>query len=57
MKLNILFIALVSGLSAWTPVKSEVTHIQHREDNLLVMVQNDTWQPENFKNGLSIPAA
>lgn len=57
MKLNILFIALVAGLSAWTPVKSEVTHIQHREDNLLVMVKNDDWQPENFKNGLSIPAA
>jgi hypothetical protein len=56
MKLHILLLALVSGLSAWTPVKSEVTHVQHREDNLLVLVRDDTWQPENFQNGISIPA-
>jgi hypothetical protein len=57
MKRQILFLALVSGSVAWTAAESEVTHVQHREDNLLVMVRNDTWEPENFQNGKSVPAA
>lgn len=57
MKRHTLFLAMVSGLVAWTPVKSEVIHVKHREDNLLVKVRNDDWQPENFQNGKSVRAA
>jgi hypothetical protein len=57
MKRHILFLVLVPVLIASIPAKSEVIHVKHREDNLLVKVNNDTWQPENFQNGKSVPAA
>jgi hypothetical protein len=51
------FIAFtVLGLLLWTPAQSEVIHRQFSEDNLLVMVRNDTWQPDGFEIGLPVPA-
>jgi hypothetical protein len=57
MKIKRSIVLTIFCLVAWLPVQSEVVHRQFSEDNLLVMVSNDAWQPENFENGVTIPAA
>ena len=52
-------IALTITLASILPglVFSEVFHRQVNDKNLFVDVKNDPWQPKEFKNGTTIPAA
>lgn len=49
-------LTVTSALTAWAPVQADVIRRQFSEDNFMVKVSNDTWQPENFENGTTVPA-
>jgi hypothetical protein len=55
-KAKYLFTLLVLGLITWSATQAEVKHRQFNELNSITYVSNDSWQPENFDNGIVIPA-
>jgi hypothetical protein len=55
-KIN-LFIALAAGTLAWIKAPADILHRQLADDSTRVLVSKDSWQPENFKEGIGIPAA
>ena len=57
MKVCYSILVVILGMLAWVQVQAEVIHRQFSEHSLLVKVTDDSWQPENFENGIPIPAA
>ncbi len=45
-----------SGLVGSTPALAEVTHMQSNEFTKVTYVSGESWQPENFVNGTTLPA-
>jgi len=52
LTLTVTAIALLS----WAQAQAEVVERKFSENNLLVKVTNDDWQPENFDTGIHVPA-
>jgi len=50
-------LALIPGLLATSPTQADVEHRQLNSRNAITYVSNDSWQPEDFDNGTTIPAA
>ena len=50
------FLTVTTSLLGWSPVQAEVIRLQRSAENLMVVVSDDSWQPENFVNGTTIPA-
>ena len=59
MKYKRLYFAVftvTSALLGWIPVQADVNYQRFRDENIMVDVSMDSWQPENFSNGTTIPA-
>jgi hypothetical protein len=56
MKVYFTILAVGLGLAGWLPAQAEVIERQFSENNLLVKVTDDSWQPDYFENGKPIPA-
>lgn len=50
-------VALTSLVSAIDNARADVTHRNPNEFTTITFVSNETWQPEGFVNGTTIPAA
>ncbi|MBD3647633.1 MAG: hypothetical protein HUJ31_09320, partial [Pseudomonadales bacterium] len=49
-------LAIAIGMIAGAPVHADVERRQINQDNLIVEVTDDRWQPEEFVNGMPVPA-
>ncbi len=56
MKIHFTLLAAGLALAVSLPAQADVIERQFSEDNLLVKVTDDDWQPENFENGMPVPA-
>ena len=60
MKTNVIYstvLTLVSLSVAWQPVEAEVTYREPNPHNTIIFVTDDAWEPEDFVQGTTIPAA
>ena len=56
MKVDFVVLALAVGVIGWLPAQADVEHRKLNASNTITYVSNDSWQPENFDNGIIIPA-
>ena len=54
---KVAILSLVTGLLFWVGAQAEVSYKQIGGDITRVRVSDDIWQPDNFKQGIIIPAA
>ena len=57
MRVFISLLFSIAGLLACQSVSAEVIWKHLSDENIFVKVNHDEWQPENFENGITIPAA
>lgn len=59
MQHNHIYLAVLTvtlALTGWVPAQADVLRSQSSDENIMVRVSNESWQPENFVNGTTIPA-
>ena len=54
---NLIALTLAAGVLFWPSAQAEVKRSTMGSDLTKVMVNDDAWQPDNFKQGIAIPAS
>ena len=55
-RLYLAVLTVTLALAGWVPAQADVVRSQSSDENIMVRVSNESWQPENFVNGTTIPA-